>query len=195
MYSSRLVLWTIFVLLIAAAPMFGGCPSGSNTPEDVEIDSGLSDAASDADVDDGINYSTIPATDAGFMLTGDVDYHRDADVEDDADTEGDPVDCQDLNEDSDPIRVLACCLTETGAVVYGTPWCAFCHIQLRLFHEYAELLVYVDCWDAETGEITAECNELGIVGFPTWIFGDGTMQTGLMHYIQLAEYSGCPWEQ
>lgn len=189
---------TIFVLLIVMLSASGGCQLEPDDVSDADIEAEADvpdvDASTDADTPMDVDLDMVSVVDANEVEDGDQD--ADAEIEDDADIdeELDPVSCEDLNKLSDPINVLACCLTESGAVLYGTPWCMYCGIQQRLFHEFAVLLTYVDCWDAETDALTAECADLDLVGFPTWIFGNGNRVVGLLHYVQLAEYSGCYWE-
>ncbi|MBU1029021.1 MSCRAMM family adhesin SdrC [Patescibacteria group bacterium] len=189
---------TIFVPLIVLLSVSGGCQSEPDDISDADIEAETdvpdADTSTDADTLMDVDLDVVSVIDADEVEDGDQD--ADVETEDDADIDEDQgaVSCEDLGKLSDPINVLACCLTESGAVLYGTPWCTYCGIQRRLFHEYAVLLTYVDCWDAETDTLTAECADLDLVGFPTWIFGDGNLVVGLQHYIQLAEYSGCPWE-
>ncbi len=151
------------------------------------------------------------AVDAGFDGNAEADVLDDGDVEPDAvedldaDTEEDTApNCEALDQDSEDVHVLACCLADRGAVLYHTSWCSFCYIQQRMFGEYFELLNHVDCWD-EHGEIP-ECTEMGVEAYPSWTFvvydeqtGEATddffLVSGLLHFSVLADYSGCYWPE
>jgi len=144
---------------------------------------------------DSVDEDAGVETDADVIEDTDVEPDADEEEESDADIEEEPPPgCDDLDEDSDSVNVLACCLTESGAWYYHTFWCPFCLIQQRMFGEYFELLNEMECYDLETWEELPECTELGFESYPVWIFGDGTEVGGLLHYEQLAEYSGCYWE-
>lgn len=59
---------------------------------------------------------------------------------------------------------FAQCLTEKGAVMYGTEWCPHCKNQKKAFSGSFQYISYVDC-DKEKDE----CLRNGIRGYPTWI--------------------------
>ena len=79
---------------------------------------------------------------------------------------------------------LASCLEESGAVMYGTSWCQYCAQQRALFAP-AEL----DEIDCDLNR--ARCQKLGITGYPTWIFADGSRQEGVTPLDTLAQRSSC----
>ncbi len=88
-----------------------------------------------------------------------------------------------------PEGKLAQCLTEKGAVMYGTQWCGHCSDQKKAFgSESKEFLPFVDC-DKKTGTCTKE----GITGYPTWKFSDGTTLTGTQSLEDLAQKTGCSY--
>lgn len=62
---------------------------------------------------------------------------------------------------------FAQCLTEKGAVMYGTYWCKYCNLQKKEFGDSFRYINYIEC-----SEKPDECTEKGIDGFPTWIIND-----------------------
>lgn len=83
------------------------------------------------------------------------------------------------------VENLAKCLTDNGAVFYGTEWCPHCKEQKKLFGSAMEYIVFVDC-DANRDA----CVNAGIQGYPTWIIGDETL-TGTQQLYKLSQVSGC----
>jgi hypothetical protein len=116
----------------------------------------------------------------------------------------------DIEEEQDPREVLALCLSEMGAVVYGAYWCGACRMQRYQFAPFHELINYVDCYfDPEIGlldDMKEECQAVelveedgtvhGIEAFPTWTFDENphySFFVGATDMPTLAELSGCPW--
>ncbi|HLC47432.1 MAG TPA: hypothetical protein VJI75_06950 [Candidatus Nanoarchaeia archaeon] len=83
---------------------------------------------------------------------------------------------------------FAKCLTEKGAVMYGTEWCPHCKTQKELFGDSFKYVNYVDC-DKNSGECIAK----GIEGYPTWIIGGGKYP-GVQQFTTLKQLSGCEIE-
>lgn len=81
---------------------------------------------------------------------------------------------------------FAKCLTESGAVFYGTNWCPHCTAQKQLFGESLQYIDFVDC-DANQ----AVCVNAGIQGYPTWKLADGTSLVGTQQLSSLASATGC----
>ncbi|MAG60500.1 hypothetical protein CL619_01815 [archaeon] len=81
---------------------------------------------------------------------------------------------------------LAECLTESGAKFYGAYWCPHCIDQKEMFGDAISSAPYVECTEEE-----AACAAAGVTGYPTWIFGDGTVTQGAQSLGTLAELSGC----
>jgi thiol-disulfide isomerase/thioredoxin len=88
----------------------------------------------------------------------------------------------------DATLTLAECLTESGAKFYGAYWCPHCIDQKEMFGDAIDSAPYVECTEEEVA-----CNAAGITGYPTWIFGDGTMTQGAQSLETLAELSGCEY--
>jgi hypothetical protein len=80
---------------------------------------------------------------------------------------------------------FASCLSESGAVMYGTDWCAHCNDQKDMFGKSFEFVNFVDC-DYRRDE----CLIAGIGGYPTWKI-DGESYEGALSLSRLSEMSGC----
>ena len=86
---------------------------------------------------------------------------------------------------------FAQCISDSGAKFYGAWWCPHCQAQKSLFGKSAKKLPYVECQTPDS-KPTQQCNDLGIANYPTWIFADGTKETGEKTFTQLAEKTNCP---
>ncbi len=80
---------------------------------------------------------------------------------------------------------FAKCLTDKGAVMYGTDWCKYCKQQKNLFGKSFKYVNYKNC-DVDK----AECSAAGVNSFPQWLI-NGTRYKGLQQLDSLADYSGC----
>jgi hypothetical protein len=91
-------------------------------------------------------------------------------------------------------RALAQCLTDSGAKMYGTFWCPHCQKQKEAFGDAFGLVNYVECTlNGQQDVLNPVCADAGVSSFPTWVFGDGTRQSGELSFSVLAERSGCAW--
>jgi len=103
------------------------------------------------------------------------------------------------NQASPELVAFAKCLTEKGAVMYGTAWCEWCQKEKALFSNSFKFVNYVDC-----SQKPQDCVAKGINATPTWIFGDppATTSSGdfgrgdkkIENYLtleQLSTESGC----
>lgn len=81
---------------------------------------------------------------------------------------------------------FAQCLTDNGAVMYGTQWCSYCNAQRESFGESFAQVNYIDCEKNQK-----KCQDEGIQGYPTWKFKDGSSQSGLQPLEKLAEKTDC----
>lgn len=86
---------------------------------------------------------------------------------------------------------FARCLKEKGAVFYGAFWCPHCQSQKKQFGRSERLLPYVECSTPDGREQAVACKEKGIQSYPTWIFSDGSKETGVLPMSALAEKTGC----
>jgi glutaredoxin len=81
---------------------------------------------------------------------------------------------------------LATCITDSGAIMYGTEWCPHCKDQKEAFGSSFENINYIDCdKDKQT------CTDAGITGYPTWIMGDGEHLIGTQSIAVLADKTAC----
>ena len=85
---------------------------------------------------------------------------------------------------------FAQCISESGAVFYGTSWCPFCQQQKEMFGKSQKYLHYVECSGGRSGSISEECRNLGIQSVPAWI-NEGETYQGLQQLDRLAEITGC----
>ena len=79
---------------------------------------------------------------------------------------------------------FANCLTESGAVMYGTEWCSHCKAQKEMFGNSFENINYVDC-----DEDRKACSDAEITGFPTWNV-NGKNYPGEQSISKLAQLTG-----
>ena len=80
---------------------------------------------------------------------------------------------------------LAECMTEKGAVIYGSRGCSITVKQLNLFGNASRYLDYVDCNDNRD-----RCAKNSIRYYPTWIC-KGRRITGSYPLDALADFTGC----
>ncbi len=87
----------------------------------------------------------------------------------------------------DKWTTLAKALTAQGVKVYGTYWCAYCQKQKAMFGDAWQYVNYVECADTKNpNKQTQACIDAKIEGYPTWIFADGSRETGALTYEQLS---------
>jgi len=89
-----------------------------------------------------------------------------------------------------PLDDFTKCLAEKEAAFYGAYWCPACQQQKSLFGTSKKYLPYVECSNADRSQ-TQACIDAEIESYPTWFFGDGSVQTGILELEVLAEKSGC----
>ena len=80
---------------------------------------------------------------------------------------------------------FAICLTEAGAVKYGTDWCGYCKQQKDLFGNSFDYVNYVNC--DYNGD---ECVVAGVGGYPTWKI-NGELYPGVQSLERLSQLTGC----
>lgn len=83
---------------------------------------------------------------------------------------------------------FADCLTESGAVMYGTDWCHFCQEQKLMFGKSFSRVNYKNC-DYEK----QECDMAGARSYPTWGI-KGVTYTGVQSLERLADLTNCSLE-
>jgi hypothetical protein len=92
---------------------------------------------------------------------------------------------------ADGLRDVARCLSDAGAVFYGTWWCPYCRKQREAFGAAESLLPYVECADAGSRRPRSACREAGIRSYPTWVLPDGVVVKGVHSPEELAALAGC----
>ena len=100
-----------------------------------------------------IRYFTFPMRKAVFSILVPLVL---AGCNGSANITGDPA-----QEPQTDIDRFAACLTETGAVFYGTEWCPHCKKQKELFGESLAFVNYIDCDKKSTA-----CTAAGVTGYP-----------------------------
>jgi hypothetical protein len=85
------------------------------------------------------------------------------------------------------------CVQNSEAAFYGAFWCSHCRYQKTLLgvEKDSQMPFYVECSTPDGNSQTAECIEKAIQSYPTWMFADGTFQTGVMSLSELASKTGC----
>ena len=80
---------------------------------------------------------------------------------------------------------FASCISESGAVIYGTEWCSHCKAQKAMFGKSFDKITFVDC-DRQRDV----CLLAGVEGYPTWKIG-GENYPGQQPLQTLAGLTGC----
>ena len=80
--------------------------------------------------------------------------------------------CASKTTDSTALVWFAECVTNAGAVFYGTEWCPHCKNQKALFGEEA-------------------MKKVNITGYPTWVFRDGTNIGGTQTLEAIGAKTNC----
>lgn len=80
---------------------------------------------------------------------------------------------------------LATCITESGAIFYGTDWCSHCQSQKTIFGEHFEKVKFVNC-----DESRDLCILAGIEAYPTWVI-NGEKYLGARSLETLGSLTGC----
>lgn len=93
-------------------------------------------------------------------------------------------------EEVSPIASFAKCLTENGAVFYGSSTCGHCKAQKDLFGDAMEFVNYVECNPRAVNSAPEKCIAANIEAYPTWIIGDQKI-IGMQRLEQLAEKTPC----
>src|SRR3989344_5238531 len=91
--------------------------------------------------------------------------------------------------------VFATCLKDEGSLFYGAFWCPHCQNQKAMFGKSAKLLPYIECSTPDGKSQLPVCTQVGIEGYPAWIFPDGTRESGEVSLARLSELSQCPLPQ
>jgi len=87
---------------------------------------------------------------------------------------------------------FAQCLKDKGAKFYGAYWCPHCQAQKKLFGKGVKNLDYIECAiPGNQRDQTQACKDAEVKSYPTWIFADGSRESGEQSLSDLAEKTGC----
>ena len=95
---------------------------------------------------------------------------------------------------SSKMDVFAQCLKDKGAKFYGAFWCPHCQNQKKLLEE-SKNMPYVECATPDGKGQLQICTDNKIEGYPTWIFADGSRQSGEISLDILSQKTGCALAQ
>ncbi len=80
-------------------------------------------------------------------------------------------------------------LAASGTKMYGAAWCPACTAQKQLFEDGGDFLPFIEVTNPDR-----TLNQIGIdnniTAFPTWVFPDGSRETGVQTLQTLSERSG-----
>ncbi len=99
-----------------------------------------------------------------------------------------------VNANSKPGKYdeFAKCLTASGAKFYGAFWCPHCQNQKAEFGKSAKYLPYIECSTLDGKGQLQVCKDAGIESYPTWVFPDGTRDSGEISFEELSQKTNCP---
>lgn len=89
------------------------------------------------------------------------------------------------------LNAFAQCIEQSGTKFYGAFWCPHCQNQKALFGDAVDYLPYVECSTPDGQGVLDVCKEAGVESYPTWIFPNGSKETGEHTLEALAEKTGC----
>ncbi len=92
---------------------------------------------------------------------------------------------------SSEIDNFARCLTEKGAIMYGTFWCPHCAKTKKKFGEAFNFIHYIECDPRGDNEQAELCLSKEIDKYYTWEFSDGTRIISEPTFEQLSQKTGC----
>lgn len=81
---------------------------------------------------------------------------------------------------------LAKCIADKKITMYGASWCPHCQNEKRALGSSFRHIPYVEC--PNNPQL---CAQMGVKGYPTWIFPDGRRFEGEQGVKKLARESGC----
>ncbi len=83
------------------------------------------------------------------------------------------------------------CLTEKGAIMYGTFWCPHCAKTKKLFGNSFSYINYIECDPRGDNEQSMLCISKNIDKYDTWEFSDGTRLISEPTLEQFSQKTGC----
>jgi len=96
-----------------------------------------------------------------------------------------------VNPDNNTVNYddLAKCLTQKGAIMYGTKYCPHCANQKKMFGDSFKYITYIECTDN-----AQVCVNAGINAVPAWNI-NGKIYVGVQSLQKLSELTGCKLPQ
>ncbi len=92
---------------------------------------------------------------------------------------------------SESMDNFAKCLTEKGAIMYGTFWCPHCAKTKKLFGSSFSYINYIECDPRGDNEQSILCISKNIDKYDTWEFSDGTRLISEPTLEQFTQKTGC----
>ena len=89
------------------------------------------------------------------------------------------------------LEEIAKCMTEKGAIMYGSISCPHCSDQKARFGDAIKFINYLECNAYESPEDAKICIEKGIEALPTWDLPNGERILGNHPISELTEKAGC----
>jgi hypothetical protein len=89
------------------------------------------------------------------------------------------------------LDTFAKCLAASGAKFYGAFWCSHCQAQKLEFGKSVEFMPYVECSTPDGKGQLPVCAAQNITGYPTWVFPDGSRESGEIPLTKLAYKTDC----
>lgn len=83
-------------------------------------------------------------------------------------------------------NTFAQCLTQKGAIMYGTDWCPHCQEQKRMFGDSFRYVTFINC------DVNPDaCSAAGVEVYPTWVVPTKPTVRGVQQLSTLAEMTQC----
>ena len=87
---------------------------------------------------------------------------------------------------------FAKCVSSKGALMYGAWWCPHCAEQKESFGFAFQYVTFTECGiEGQPHSVNEQCKNAGIKNFPTWQFGDGHREEGVLSLPDLSAKTGC----
>lgn len=81
-------------------------------------------------------------------------------------------------------------LKDNGVIFYGAFWCPHCQRVKKELGEAVWKPIYVECSTPDGKDETQQCKDAKIDSFPTFVFKDGSRQSGEMTRDEIAARAG-----
>jgi glutaredoxin len=88
------------------------------------------------------------------------------------------------------LDIFSQCLQDSGAKFYGASWCPHCKEQKELLNN-SKNMPYVECAIPNSNEQVPICGMNKIESYPTWVFADGSRESGALSLEILSQKTSC----